>query len=73
MPDSDTRLKIAPNPPERLAGQQWHVFLSYRSVERPWVLSLYDTLIQLGYETFLDQFVLDTASRLTRALEENLD
>jgi tetratricopeptide (TPR) repeat protein len=73
MPDLDTWLKIAPKPPERLAGQQWHVFLSYRSVERPWVLSLYDTLTQLGYETFLDQFVLDTASRLPRALEENLD
>ena len=73
MPDLDTWMKIAPKPPERLANQQWHVFLSYRSVERPWVLSLYDTLTQLGYETFLDQFVLDTASRLARALEENLD
>jgi hypothetical protein len=38
-----------------------------------WVLSLHDTLTQLGYETFLIQFVLDTASRLARALEENLD
>jgi len=73
MPDLDTWMKIAPKPPERLANQQWHMFLSYRSVERPWVLSLYDTLTQLGYETFLDQFVLDTASRLARALEENLD
>ena len=37
------------------------------------MLSLYDTLTQLGYETFLDQFVLDTASRLARALEDNLN
>src|SRR6266545_4847764 len=73
MADLDEWLKLAPKPAERAAGQKWHVFLSYRSVERAWVLSLYDTLTQLGYETFLDQFVLDTASRLPRALEENLD
>src|SRR6266511_686507 len=73
MADLDEWLKLAPKPAERAAGQKWHVFLSYRSVERAWVLSLYDTLTQLGYETFLDQFVRDTASRVPRALEENLD
>jgi len=45
------------------------VFLSDRFVERARALSLYDTLTQLGYETFLDQFVLDAASRLSHQLE----
>jgi hypothetical protein len=73
MPDLDEWLRLAPRAGERTADRKWHVFLSYRSVERKWVLSLYDTLVQLGYETFLDQFVLDTASRLARMLEENLE
>jgi tetratricopeptide (TPR) repeat protein len=73
MSDLEEWLKLAPPPAERAVGQRWHVFLSYRSAERPWVLSLYDTLTQLGYVVFLDQFVLDTSSRLTRSLEENLE
>ena len=73
MSDLKEWIKLAPRAAERIADMRWHVFLSYRSVERAWVLSLYDTLTQLGYATFLDQFVLDAASRLTRSLEENLD
>jgi tetratricopeptide (TPR) repeat protein len=73
MSDLEEWMKLAPPPADRPADKRWHVFLSYRSVERPWVLSLYDTLTQLGYAVFLDQFVLDTSSRLTRSLEENLE
>jgi hypothetical protein len=65
-------LALAPKPPELSAANRWHVFLSYRSVERSWVLSLYDTLTQLGYRTFMDQFVLDAASGLAGSLQQNL-
>ena len=34
------------------------MFLSYRSVDRLWVLGLYDVLKELDYEVFLDQVVL---------------
>jgi len=50
--------EMAPDPPALAAGQRWHVFLSYRSVNRPWVVHLYDVLRGHGYEVFLDQVVL---------------
>ena len=65
-------LKLAPAPPALQTGKRWHVFLSYRSVHRGWVLHLYDILKDLGYEVFLDQFVLSPADRLVRSLEEGL-
>jgi tetratricopeptide (TPR) repeat protein len=68
----DQWLDIAPRPPARDEGKQWDVFLSYRSTSRKWVLALYDAMRQLGYQTFLDQFVLDPSQRLVRALEQNL-
>ena len=65
-------LKHAP-PPHRLReGKRWHVFLSYRSVNRAWVIQLYDVLKELGHEVFLDQYVLSAADRLVRSLEEGL-
>lgn len=43
-------LKYAPKP-RQLSGQdRWNVFLSYRSVNRAWVLNLYDVLKELGHE-----------------------
>jgi TIR domain len=72
MGSVDRWLEIAPQPVSRAPGRQWDIFLSYRSISRPWVLSLYDLLRQLGYQVFLDQFVLDPSQRLVRALEQNL-
>jgi hypothetical protein len=54
-------------------GKQWHVFLSYRSVNRPWVLALYDILNGLGYRVFLDQYVLTAAASLATSLGEALE
>ena len=48
------------------------MFLSYRSVNRSWVLQLYDQLRYLGYEVFMDQFVLTTGDGLEDQLEQNL-
>jgi tetratricopeptide (TPR) repeat protein len=49
------------------------VFLSYRSVNRIWVLNLYDVLHQQGFEVFLDQVVLVGGDELIRVLEEGLE
>jgi hypothetical protein len=66
-------LELAPKPGPLPAGKQWHVFLSYRSVNRPWVLALYDVLNGLGYKIFLDQYVLTAAAPLAIALGDALD
>jgi hypothetical protein len=41
---------LAPRGPIKGPNDKWDVFLSYRSVNRPWVLRLYDQLRHLGYE-----------------------
>jgi TIR domain-containing protein/tetratricopeptide repeat protein len=69
----DAWLDLAPGPPQLLPGQKWHVYISYRSVNRPWVLQLYDVLKDLGYQVFLDQYVLTTSGSLIPAMEEGLE
>jgi hypothetical protein len=55
---------LAPAPAPLAQGKNWHVFVSYRSVSRPWVLALYDILNGLGYKVFLDQYELTAAAPL---------
>ncbi len=64
---------LAPHPDPVQPGKKWHVFVSYRSTNRPWVLALYDILKGLGYKVFLDQFVLTAAAPLALSLGEALD
>ena len=64
---------LAPPPPALEQGKTWHIFVSYRSVNRPWVLALYDILNGLGYKAFLDQYVLTAAEPLAISLGEALD
>lgn len=64
---------MAPPPAPLAQGKSWHVFISYRSVNRPWVLALYDILNGLGYKVFLDQYVLTAAAPLAVSLGEALD
>lgn len=64
--------KLSPAPPVLALGKAWHVFLSYRSVNRGWVLNLYDVLTELGFKVFLDQFVLKAGDMLSVTLEEEL-
>ncbi len=45
-------LKYAPKPRELGGTDKWNVFLSYRSVNRAWVLNLYDVLRELGHKVF---------------------
>lgn len=72
-PSLENWLQFAPKPRELQAGKQWHVFLSYRSVDRSWVLALHDVLKQLDYSVFLDQYVLSAAVPLALTLGEALD
>jgi hypothetical protein len=66
-------LKHAPSPNPLQTGKEWHVFLSYRSVNRPWVLCMYDVLTSLGYKVFLDQYVLKPSDELIDVLEKGLE
>ena len=66
-------LSYAPTPTQLNTDQRWHVFISYRSVNRYWVLELYNILHQLGYSVFLDQYVLSAAAPLALTLGEELD
>jgi tetratricopeptide (TPR) repeat protein len=70
VPNEWTR--FAP-PPRPLSGaDKWNVFLSYRSLNRAWVLNLYDILRQHGYSVFIDQCVLRAGDELTLRLQEAL-
>ncbi|HEY0319596.1 MAG TPA: toll/interleukin-1 receptor domain-containing protein [Pyrinomonadaceae bacterium] len=65
-------LKLAPSPSPLGSDQKWHIFLSYRSVHRPWIIQLYDVLSGLGYKVFLDQLSIAAADPLNDRLEEGL-
>jgi hypothetical protein len=72
-PMAENWTDLAPHPEAIPPGKAWHVFVSYRSLNRPWVLALYDILNGLGYKVFLDQYVLTAASPLALSLGEALD
>jgi tetratricopeptide (TPR) repeat protein len=73
MPLSDQWLRLAPKPRPLGPGEKWHVFLSYRSVNRMWVINLYDVLHQQGFEVFIDQVVLAGGTELLKVLEDGLE
>jgi tetratricopeptide (TPR) repeat protein len=66
-------LKYAPPPNPLESGQRWNVFLSYRSVNRTWVINLYDVLRDRGHKVFLDQCVIAGGDPLIQTLEDALD
>ncbi len=72
MSVSEDWLRLAPKPRPLTGGDKWHVFLSYRSVNRVWVLNLYDVLRQQGFQVFLDQVVLAGGAELIQTLEDGL-
>ena len=65
-------IKFAPKPRELTGGDQWNVFLSYRSINRAWVLNLYDVLRGLEHKVFLDQCVLKVGDPLIKGLQNAL-
>ena len=72
MTATDGWLKFAPKPRPLGPSEKWNVFLSYRSVNRIWVVNLYDVLKQQGFEVFLDQVVLAGGAELIDVLENGL-
>ena len=64
--------RFAPSPEPLRAGMKYHVFLSYRSVNRAWVINLYDVLRAHAYEVFLDQVTLVAGSELITELQTGL-
>jgi tetratricopeptide (TPR) repeat protein len=73
MPVPAEWLKFAPKPRPLAGDDQWNVFLSYRSVNRTWVLNLYDVLCEIGHKVFLDQRVIRAGEELSQRLEEALE
>src|SRR5262245_11067942 len=65
-------LKYAPKPRTLSGTDRWNVFLSYRSVNRAWVLNLYDVLRELGHKVFLDQTALKAGDQLIKELQDAL-
>jgi hypothetical protein len=63
---------LAPAPRRLKNGEQWNVFLSCRSVNRPWVINLYDVLREQKHEMFLDQVAVRGGFELRRQLQEAL-
>lgn len=63
---------FVPDVPTLPPGKTYHVFLSYRTVNRIWVINLYDVLRAHGFEVFLDAIVLKPGDPLSRKLEEGL-
>ena len=66
-------LQYAPPPNALKPGQRWNIFLSYRSVNRPWVINLYDVLRGHGHQVFLDQCAITGGDPLIEKLEDALD
>jgi hypothetical protein len=63
---------FAPPPRELGPNDRWHTFLSYRNVNRPWVINLYDVLRSHGHEVFMDRVAIAAGEELRTALEEAL-
>lgn len=65
-------LRFAPKPRALSGPEKYHVFLSYRSVNRIWVLNLFDLLREQSFEVFLDQVRLTGGDELILKLQEGL-
>jgi tetratricopeptide (TPR) repeat protein len=65
-------LRYAPKPHQLSGTDRWNVFLSYRSVNRAWVLNLYDVLREVGHKVFLDQIALKPGDQLVKELQDAL-
>jgi hypothetical protein len=72
MPVASEWLEYAPKPRELGAADRWNVFLSYRSVNRAWVINLYDVLREIGHKVFLDQTALKPGDQLIDVLQDAL-
>lgn len=65
-------LNLAPTPPPLKEGFEYHVFLSYSSKDRKWVIQLYDILKHQGFKVFMDQFELQPKDKLGKEIRRKL-
>lgn len=65
-------VSLAPKPRPLTGSDKFTVFLSYRSANRLWVLSLYDVLRGHGHTVFIDQVELAPGDQLIKRLENAL-
>jgi tetratricopeptide (TPR) repeat protein len=65
-------LEYAPKPAPR-GRNTYDTFISYRSVDRPWAMALYDVLKLAGWDAFLDQYDLVPGANLETSLTEGLE
>ena len=72
MADIGEWLNYAPKPRELSGTDRWNVFLSYRSINRAWVINLYDVLRELGHKVYLDQTALKPGDQLIKELQDAL-
>jgi tetratricopeptide (TPR) repeat protein len=72
MPFGNEWLNQVPPPRPLTDGDQWNVFLSYRSANRAWVMNLYDVLRRHDHKVFLDQCALVAGDQLITRLEDAL-
>ena len=70
IPEEWARFELAPR--ALAPNEKYTVFLSYRSANRAWVLSLYDVLKRYGHKVFIDQVELAAGDELIPRLEEAL-
>ena len=68
----DKFIELAPNPRKLNDGHKYTVFLSYRSVNRSWVIALHDALVEIGHTVFIDQKELVPGQKLRQSIEEAL-
>jgi hypothetical protein len=66
-------LRFAPKPRPLASGEKWHVFISYRSINRLWALHLHDVLCDLDYKVFLDRVELTPGDDLVSGSHGALD
>ena len=64
--------QFAPVPIPLSGAMEWNIFLSYRSVNRRWVINLYDVLKAHGHKVFLNQCTITAGDQLVRVLENGL-
>lgn len=64
--------QFVPPPRPLQGGDQWTVFLSYRSANRAWVMNLYDVLRSYGHKVFLDQCAITAGDELIHQLQNAL-
>lgn len=56
-----------------IGEDEFHVFISYRSTDRPFAMRLYERMDAIGLRVFLDQHELVPGDRLAGTLHEALD